>query len=752
MTPTRTQVENWTPGSLLTWRDGWLSLGTSIEALFDTYVASVEKIDGQYWEGVAAEAAFERAHNDRTTARTIVDTLERVAETITTGYHAIKGNLDVARDALATAQENCFTITDNLEVIDPRTENDADREALRAGLQTNLQRYAGLAEQADFDLTRSLEEARTSLRLAFTSAAALGDTQATADAAALAAGDVGPETLHRIVESGTLTPEQLTDLRAGEPTSIPASQMEYLNTVARSLDTLSPRELEQLMSPLPEEARAALANSLQIISTDTVTVATSGDPEVPARGGIDLLPEGIRDSLSREDCVVHSVESMGGTALRQTTLHGVPDADAIASIVSAGDGEYRNGSELDKQLLAAGREYLDAQVTHDQDPQGNMTIFEVDGHTPGDPYLDPIFAAVSDDRVAIEQAVTDPNGSEFVRDVLTHSWSDESTVQSMFHFDELEGAVQDPNDAVDVAEAARSGQIMSAVASAMSTDAAWQQMSSIPGTNHQSIGEVNPELVRTISHSMTPYIPSLVSVEVPDRPGFDIEGWTDPEGSGSYRGSVNVFAVLSTDEEAGTHFQSHAMRESVAAQIRFGEDPDAPNSNQQLANAGQLLALTDKGIEMSMQDRYDDEAARDLAVYEQKANAYNAVTWLGGHVLPGTDLLFDTISAGGEPLKETVIGPKPDPAAEVQVNRPNFERLSYFALAAVQDFPESTRRDFTALFDDEGNLRAYGEIFSEERSQTHTRRADYTLANLLGRVGDTHALRIAYNEVKPPNV
>ncbi|TCN41404.1 hypothetical protein EV641_1315 [Rhodococcus sp. SMB37] len=751
MTPTRTQVENWTPGSLLTWCDGWRSLGTSIEGLFDDYVAHVEKVDGRYWEGVAAEAAFERAHSDRATARSIVDTLGRVAGTITTGYHAIKGNLDVARDALATAQENCFTITENLELIDPRTEDDADREAFRVGLQTTLQRYATLAEQADLDLTRSLEEARTSLRIAFTSAAALGDTQATADAASLAAGTADAETLHRIVESGTLTPEQLADLRAGESTSIPASQMEYLNTVARSLDTLSPRELEQLMSSLPEEARAGLANSLQIISTDTVTVATSGDPDVPAQGGFDLLPEGIRDSLSREDRVVHGVESMGGTALRQTTLHGVPDAHAIASIVSAGDGEYRNGSDLDRQLLAAGREYLDAHVTHDQDPQGEMTIFEVDGFTPRDPYLDPVFAAVSDDRIAVEQAVTDANGSDFVRDVLTHSWSDESAIQPMFDFDEIEGAVQDPNDPVDVAEATRSGQIMSAVAAAMSTDAAWQQMSSIPGTDHQSIGEVNPELVRTISHSMTPYIPSLVNVEVPDRPGFDIEGWTDPEGSRSYRGSANVFAALSTDEEAGTHFQSHALQESVSAQIRFGENPDAPNSNQHLANAGQLLALTDKGIEMSMQDRYDDDAARDLAVYEQKANAYNAVTWLGGHVLPGTDLLFDTISAGGEPMKESVIGPKPDPAAEAYVNRPNFQRLSYFSLAAFQDFPEDLRTKYRDVFEENGNIRPYDELFSVSGNTASWSATDYLLANLLSESGNQYGLRLAYDEVKPPS-
>ncbi|MCK0093386.1 hypothetical protein MWU77_21635 [Rhodococcus sp. F64268] len=433
-----------------------------------------------------------------------------------------------------------------------------------------------------------------------------------------AAGPTVDETLHRIAESGTLTSEQLADLRADEPTSIPASQMEYLNTVARSLDELSPHELQQLISTLPDETRAGLANSLHILSTDTISIATSGDPDVPARGSFDLLPEGIRDSLSRQDRVVLGVEALGGTALRQTTVLGVEDTHAIASIVSAGDGEYRNGSALDRQLLAAGREYLDAQVTHDQDPRGQMTIFEVDGFTPGDPYLDHIFAAVSDDRVAVEQAVTDAKGSDFVRDILTHPWSDEAAVKPMFDFGELEGAVQDPNDPVDVTEATRSGQIMSAVASAMSTDAAWQQMSSIPGTDHHSIGEVNPELVRTISHSMTPYIPSLVNVEVPDRPGFDVEEWTDPGGSRSYRGSANVFAALSTDTESGTDFQSHALEEAISAQIRFGTDPDASHSSQHLANAGQLLALTDKGIAIAVQDSYDDQNSREQAAYAQK--------------------------------------------------------------------------------------------------------------------------------------
>lgn len=106
----------------------------------------------------------------------------------------------------------------------------------------------------------------------------------------------------------------------------------------------------------------------------TITVATNGDPDVPTRGSFDLLPEGIRDSLAREDRVVHGVEVFGDTALRQTTVLGVEDTHAIASIVSAGDGEYRNGSELDKQLLAAGREYLDAgalERSADRDETGS---------------------------------------------------------------------------------------------------------------------------------------------------------------------------------------------------------------------------------------------------------------------------------------------------------------------------------------------------------------------------------------------
>ncbi|MFD6856860.1 hypothetical protein ACFWCF_05880 [Rhodococcus sp. NPDC060090] len=760
MTPTKTQVENWTPDSLLTWRNGWLSLGTSIEALFDNYVSHVEKVDGQYWEGVAAEAAFERAHNDRTTARAIVDTLERVADTITTGYHAIKGNLDVARDALATAREHCYTITEKLEVIDPRTEPDEDREAFRTGLQTNLQRYASLAEQADLDLTRSLDEARTSLRLAFTSAAALGDTQGMTDAAALAAGNPDAQTLHRITESGTLTPEQLADLRAGEPTSIPASQMEYLNTMSRSLDKLSPHELQQVMSTLPDDARAGLANSLQIISTDTITVATSGDPHVPARGSFDLLPEGIRDSLSREDRVVTSSEIVNGRIYPRADLNGIEDARSIAAIVAAGDSEYRMGSDIDQHLLDAGRQYLGARVDQEQYGDSAYSYLVADGDATFDPrggeYFEPIFAAISDDRFVLEDAVAGPGGGDFVRDVLMHPWQDPSSVTPMFAFDELESIVQDPNDPIDVEEATRSGTIMSAVAKSMSTDESLASLLNIPGTDHLSIGDVNPELVRTVADSMSPYIPRLVNIGLDDRPGFDNEGWLDPIRNETYIGSANVFAALNTDELAGKSLNSRALEEATAAEIRYGQNPYEGGATNHLTTAGRLLGLTDRGIELAIQDQYNDASAREQEMYDRKADAYNAVTWVGGHVIPGSDLFFDLVSAGGNPLKDIVIGTQPGAANMADVDDPALTKHYYVSLTDAPAFsPEITLR-YPDILDEGGSMRPYEEIFEPGVSDDDADRREGYLRevfNLYGpQQGQGSAISNAYGLVRRNHV
>ncbi|WP_435278797.1 hypothetical protein, partial [Rhodococcus yananensis] len=703
--------------------------------------------------GAAAEAACDLAHSDRKTACHIADALETTAACIEVGYWNIQGNLDAARNQLATAEENGFIVTEDLQVQDTNTDATAEREVLRSGLQDDLRRYAAATAEADRALSRQLDDARTDLRLAFTSAAALGDVQAHADGRDLAAGTVDAETLHRIAAAGTLTDDQLAQVRAGLPAEIPASQMEYLNTLARSLDGMSPQELTDLMSTLPAPARAGLANSLQLISTDTVTVATVSGFNVPAHGGVELLPDGIRETLSREDRVVYSWTEVHGRLFSVTELHGVADTQAVAQIVAAGDSEFRVGSALDRGLLEAGREYLGVEVAREQVPVSERGFFMVDGKGPEAGYLEPIFAAISDDHVVVEQVVTGEHGGDFIHDVLTHEWSDESAVMPMFAFDEWESVVQDPADPADVAEATRSGRVMSAVAEAMSSDDAWTRLSNIPGTDHRSIGEVNPDLVRTVAHSMTPYIPRLVSIELEDRPGFDIEGWTDPSNNNTYRGSVNVFATMNTDEAAGTYFSRQVLAEIAAAEIRYGENPDVALSTRHLSDAGRLLGILDEGIEHAIQDDYNDDYARDRAVYDRKANAYNAITWMGGHIIPGSDIVFDTISAGGNPLQDAVIGPPPESAKTAVIDEIVPEYQHYIALAAMSDIPEELRVKYAEiLFDDNGDLMNFAELLPGDSEKEDRSKMEAAVREVFANVGsdDGHetALADAYRAVR----
>jgi hypothetical protein len=90
---------------------------------------------------------------------------------------------------------------------------------------------------------RQLNGARADLRAAFVSPASLGSDQARTDARQLLddPSRLTPQQVMRLVEAGSLTPEQLEALQSGDSADIPASQMEYINTLARSLDGKSPQ-------------------------------------------------------------------------------------------------------------------------------------------------------------------------------------------------------------------------------------------------------------------------------------------------------------------------------------------------------------------------------------------------------------------------------------------------------------------------------------------------------------------------------
>ena len=753
MSISKHQIQSWNPSAQPAIGNAWIAVATEIEDLFARYVDSVTKVNDAYWEGLTADAAQGRANADKKTAIAVVDALEALANRAKQGFHEVDAPLQRAKSAVTGAEAEGFEVSDSLQVIDRTTDPDQTRIAAQQSWQQELIDAASAAERADTAVKDALNQGRDGLRATFTNAATLGGEQGKSDGKDLVdkPGELNAEETRRLVEAGRLTPEQLADLHSGGAATIPASHMEYLNEIGRSLDGKSPHEIEQIMDKLPPDAKRGLANSLQIMSTPTVTASVTGDPDVPTKGGENLIPAKMRESMTRGDLVVTDFKTAGTSVAPSIALNGVADNQAIARIAGAADPQYKAGTALDKDLTEVGRKYLDAQVRHDQNSNNKFEYFTVDGRGAENPAVtEEIFKAVGGDKITIEAAVTDKdNGQDFVHNVLTHNWTDNGqAASSMFSFGEHDATVDDPGNKVDIATANRTGNIMQAVAQNMSTSESWEALSNIPEMDNQSVGQVNPDLLRTISHSMSPYVSDLAGADQPKKPGFDIAGWANPAGS-QFSGSANVFAALNTDEEAGKAFTQAAMDGIVGNEGQYALAPDAPDSGEHLVTAGRLQGLMDKGVLDGTQAQFDNDHEAAQAAYDRKSAAFDAAKGIATFgKLPTSDYISTMFDAGGDPLKEAIIGAEPDPTAqEAALPAHNFFKDYYNIVAAAPELPPSFADDHPWAFQPDGQLRPWEQLQIVNNPQREA--AFQQMFNNLGdpRDGNGTLLRDGYDDV-----
>lgn len=748
------------PRILNRYADAWDEIGRGLEDVFKKYVDAVTKVDGTYWEGKAAIAAHDRATGDLRTIQTLADKLEALANQARQGHDTINEPLQRARGFLTEAEHNGWSISPLLTVI-----GNGDVQKL-ADMNRDLQAAAQSAMTADGAVRDGLNNARGELALAFSSAAALGTDQGNADGKRLITdpAHMTDAEIQRLIDAGQLTPDQTAALQRGDTVTIPASQMEYLNQISRSLDGKSPEEIQQITSKLSPDAQRALANSLQLVSTNTVTAGVTGDPAIPAHGDPSLLPNKIQESLTRSDLAVQTVKFDGvGTPMRYN-LNGVADNQAIAKIVAAGDPQYKAGSGLDRELLDAGRQYLNMQNAYEQTPGGTANaFFSVDGKGTTDRALtEGIFSAVGDDKVAVESVVTDKaHGKEFVTDVLKHNWTDDGSAASkLFRFGDHDATVENPADRQDVLTATRTGHIMAVVGETMSSDDGFKTLSNVPGSNGHSTGQLNPELMRTLSHSMSPYVGDLAGIHEANKPGFDTfhdgKSWIDPSGKNHYNGATNIFALMNTDPEAAKEFNAAAMSQILASQDHYANDPTAPDAGKWLSTSGTLHGLLDKGIQLETNTEYHDQYQADKEAYARKSAAYDLLkaTANTGFGYGGDVGKFGAwaLTGGGDPLKQAFIGTPPQPHADVDLQGVDFNR-DYQAILAYrqtqQPLPVGFQHDFPWAFGPDGTVLPYDQAVQNEGNNRQELTGYETMFNRIGggQDGNGMKMRNAYNDV-----
>ncbi|NMN98617.1 hypothetical protein [Antrihabitans stalactiti] len=764
MTLTRHDIHSWNPSALNDVGEAWLAVGRKVEEQFENYVNAVTTVNNHDWQGITADAAQAQATADRKTAYAIVDKLDAVAQKAKLGAESIGRYLGDARDTLAIAVENKFVVADDLTVSDSKSDPTDERIKLMHELQNTLRDKAKLAEDADAQLNQDLQTATNDLRATFTSAETLGADQGAEDGHDLATNPatLTPEQVQRIVEAGTLTPTQLASMAGDGPVTIPASQMEYINQVARSLDGKSPREIQAIATQLPPNARTALANAMQIISNERVTTSVKGDPKGPTNGGADLLPQKIRESLTRRDLVVRTYGSMSpGDVRPQIDLNGVKDNQAIALLVAAGDDQYKAGSALDHGLLEVGRQYLDAQASHDDKPyeyiffDGHPAISGEDrsGEALYTAITEDIFSSVAPDKAAVEQALANTeHGGDFVHDLLTRNWSNERPAMALFEFAENDSTVEDSNNRADVLAATRSGNIMQAVAQYMSTDEGAAALLNIEGENSESVGQRNPELLNSISHGLAPYIPDLAGVDQPTRPGFDTAEWLNPNtGHNDYAGSRNVFTVLNSGSNAGGYFTQATIAEIIRDEGEYAANPRDPQAGQYLSAAGRLDGLMDTGMQAALQDEYNDKNAHEKEVYERQSKAFDIASTLLGAAAeksPHGEAAGLLLDMAGDSVKEGIIGKEPGDAEHADLNGPDLNSHYYSILNAAADHLPSTFPDtFPDAFDAAGRLRSLEEIQFDLRERPNDLGQFQTMVRLLGNPADLGKFEDSYNQV-----
>ncbi|MFH5207484.1 hypothetical protein ACHIPZ_04520 [Antrihabitans sp. NCIMB 15449] len=763
MTLNRNQIDSWDPQQLVRLGEAWLTVGRGIEEKFEQYVAAVGKVnDDKHWEGQTAEAAQRWADRDRLTAYSLVDKLEQLAERAKLGCGEVDAPLQHVRHAIDFAENQAYIVTDDLIVVDTVGKPSAERVKQRSELQAVITDNALLAEEADARVDADLGNARGDLRAAFTSSGALGRDQGKSDGEQIATNpsSMTLEQQQRLIESARLTPEQIGSLQAGNTATVPASQMEYLNQVGRALDGKTPREVEAIMNRLPPESRQALANSFQILSNEKIKTSVAGDPAVPAKGGPHLLPNKIRESLTRDDLVTRRFGSDPAAVKPIIAFNGVDDNQAIARISGAADVDYKVGSALDKGLLEVGRQYLDAQVGHEKSGRADNEDIFIDGHpaiqgeyrpreADYNSMVSEIFAATGNDKVAVLDAISNSeHGKDFLDDVLTRQWSDDGTgASALFHFGENDATIENGWSSSDVAIATRTGDIMETVAQHMSTDEARESLLNIEGTDGLSVGQVNPELLETVAHSLTPYMAEFGGMDQADRPGFDTREWLTDDVN-HFQGGSNVFAVMDSGQEAGNTFTQAAIREVLSQESEFAADVQSPSAAEHLGVVGRLEGEMNEGLMISSQDKFDDVADQAKAAYDRKSSAYDAAMSalsFGIDKTPQGAAINAVIEAGGDSLKESVIGEEPDEAEKSALGGVDFSHHAYNILQMTPDIPVEFVKEFPWAFD-EGTLRPWDELVAKHgKGDTRFLNFDVMLSRL-GRPGSADLLRNTFED------
>lgn len=462
------------------------------------------------------------------------------------------------------------------------------------------------------------------------------------DSQALQNDELTQEQRDRLVNNTTLTPDQQAALDSGTLT-LPPDQMSYLQGFSRAFGDKTPAEIKAVMDKAGSDG-GRVADAFQIASNPNITT-----------GGKHALPDGIRRVLD-------------GPALTQPYTEGVfqdgrwlvppeptgplqptPGLNDLADIVQRGNRELQVGTALDSGLMTKSQEML-GQSNQSPIPQapGAGSDPLQDGprwyHENVDPTLQNMFNALNKDDMVVHGAVTGVGAGDFLDNLTRHQWQDDGLAAGgLFDWVGESAANDTTGRAADTAHAL-----------AEYTSGHSNQLLNLPGTDSQSLGQVNPELTRDWARAFSPYLDDMVGHDLAGSNGEFAPLNAADEQPLKTRALMSVMysdhdASAIVFNQAGANIEQYI--ETAATSIT---DQDPTSDNSAMRAAGKLQSALDLGSFDESYDRLKNAQDAVSESYNRRSDLYDIAS---GKVTDHPALT--PVEVLSTYLKDVIIGPPP---------------------------------------------------------------------------------------------
>jgi hypothetical protein len=397
--------------------------------------------------------------------------------------------------------------------------------------------------------------------------------------------------------------DALTNIVPGQ--DLKPEQKAYLDQMASQQQNMTVNELKDAQDRLGDR-KNVIGDSWQLMSNDDVKFGDADENGNLRPGSFDRLPESVQKAIS-----ISNLDYPAGEVERQ-------QIEEVADIVRNGDTKFQDGTELDREMIRLSDRLMDQSPVNQETVRDLFTSAGRDHQVVTDHMVD--HQPYLNDPNAPGTVPYDYNSDDFLNDIATMGWADDGKdAASLFSWTNEEAGT---NPDIASAAAERYAQFLGT----------HPELTDIPNAFGQTdtLGQLNPELVKGMAHGLTPYMADIANVEGGADDNFNpLDSGQDSQNRPIAKG---VFSVLGTQVDAYREFYGAANELALeksydwANKVKEGDIVYAHDAS--MNGAATLKALMDYGTADGLKTiGMDNQEMEDLkkSVYNQAVDKLSMV-------------------------------------------------------------------------------------------------------------------------------